>query len=126
MKTILYANDLTTLGEKLKNMTQTQVSGIQVEDCHSIEHISQILRQPLNNVSVLVLMVGSRDELIQFNSMSPLFDNIRVILILPDSKKDTFSLGLKLKPSFISDVNSNLKDVVSVLEHIQNKKKENK
>jgi len=125
MKTILYANDLTTLGKKLKNMTQTQVSGIQVEDCHSIEHISQILRQPLNNVSVLVLMVGSRDELIQFNSMSPLFDNIRVILILPDSKKDTFSLGLKLKPSFISDVNSNLKDVVSVLEHIQNKKKEN-
>ena len=126
MKTILYANDLTTLGKKLKNMTQTQVSGIQVEDCHSIEHISQILRQPLNNVSVLVLMVGSRDELIQFNSMSSLFDNIRVILILPDSKKDTFSLGLKLKPSFISDVNSNLKDVVSVLEHIQNKKKENK
>jgi len=125
MKTIFYANDLTTLGEKLKNMISAQISGIQVENYNSIEDISQILRQPLNNVSVMVLLLASIDELIQFNSMNTLFNNLRIILILPDSKKDTLSLGLKLKPSFISDVNSNLNDVVSVLEHIQNKKKEN-
>ena len=125
MKTIFYANDLTALGEKLKNMISAQISGIQVENYNSIEDISQILRQPLNNVSVMVLLLASIDELIQFNSMNTLFNNLRIILILPDSKKDTLSLGLKLKPSFISDVNSNLNDVVSVLEHIQNKKKEN-
>lgn len=124
MKTILYADDLTALGEKLKSIIQTQVSGTQLENCNSIEHISQILRQPLNNVSVLVLLLSSKDELIQFNSMKILFDNLRIILVLPDNKKEMLSLGLKLKPSFISDVDCDLQDVVSVLGQII--KKENK
>jgi hypothetical protein len=124
MKTILYADDLTALGEKLKSIIQTQVSGTQLENCNSIAHISQILRQPLNNVSVLVLLLSSKDELIQFNSMNILFDNLRIILVLPDNKKEMLSLGLKLKPSFISDVDCDLQDVVSVLRQII--KKENK
>jgi hypothetical protein len=118
MKTVLYADDLTTLGETLKSIIQAQVSGIQVEDCNSIEHISQILRQPLNNVSVVVFLIASMEELVQINSMHTLFDNIRVILILPDRKKDTIALGLKLKTSFISYVDSDLQDVTSVLNQI--------
>jgi hypothetical protein len=124
MKTILYANDLTALGEKLKNMTQTQISGIHVEDCNSIEYISQILRQPLNNVSVLILLLSSKDELIKFNLMNTLFDNLRIILVLPDNKKGMLSLGVKLKPSFISDVESDMQDVVSVLRQIIKKENE--
>jgi hypothetical protein len=124
MKIILYANGLKTLGKKLKNMIHKQIAGTQFKNYNSIEHISQTLRQPLSNVSIMVLLVSSRDELIQFNLMNTLFDNIKVILVLPDRQKDMLELGHKLKPSFISDVNSNLQDIVSVLEQI--KKKENK
>lgn len=124
MKTVLYADDLTALGETLKNIIQARVSGIQVEDCNSIEHISQTLRQPLNNVSVVIFLIASMEELVQINSMHTLFDNIRVILILPDRKKETIVLGLKLKTSFVSYVDSDLQDVASVLNQII--KKENR
>lgn len=121
MKTVLYANGLKNLGEKLEKLIQVQASGTLLESCDSIEHFSQILRQPLNNVSVVILLVESRGELIEFNSMSTLFDNSRVILVLPDRDKDTLSLGVELKPSFVSYVDSDLNDIASVLRQIKKK-----
>ncbi len=126
MKTVLYANGCKSLGEELKNMIHAQVTGTQVENYNSIELLSQTLRQPLNNVSVVILLATSKDELTQFNSINPLFDNSRVILMLPDRKKDTLSLGLKFKTSFVSYIDSNLQDVASVLGQIQKKTKENR
>jgi len=119
MKTVLYANGLKTLGKKLKSLIHAQISGTQIESCNSIEHISKILRQPLNNVSVVILLIASMEELVQVNSMQTLFDNIRVILILPDRIKDTIALGFKLKTSFISYVDNDLQDVASVLGQIK-------
>lgn len=124
MKTILYADGLKTLAKNLKSMIHAQISGIQVESCNSIEHISQTLRQPINNVSVVILLIASIEELIQVHSVHPLFDNIRVILILPDRSNDTIALGFRFKTSFISYVDNNLQDVAAVLGQI--KKKENK
>ena len=124
MKTILYANGIKDTGERLENIIQARVPGMQVEIYNSIELLFQILRRPLNNVSVVILLVASKDELVQFNVMNPLFDNIRVILILPDRNKDTLALGLKLKTSFVSYIDSNLQDVASVLGQILKKTKE--
>ena len=125
MKTVLYTNRKNNIGEKLENIIHTQVSGTKIQTCNSIELLSQILRQPLNNVSVVILLIDSKEELIQFNLMNILFDNSRVILILPDRSKDTLALGFKLKTSFVSYVDSNLQDVASVLRQIQKKIKEN-
>ena len=125
MKTVLYTNGIEHIEEKLTNIIHTQVPGIQVKICNSIELVSQIFRQPLNNVSVVILLVASKDELIQFNLMSALFDNIRVILILPDRQKDMLALGLKLKTSFVTYIDSDLQDVASVLGKILKITKEN-
>ena len=126
MKTILYANRMDNIGEKLENIIHAQVPGIQVKTCNSIELFSEMLRQPLNNISVVVLMVTTRDELVHFYLMKLLFDNIRIILILPDRHKDTLALSLKLKTSFISYIDSDLLDVTAVLGQILKITKENK
>ncbi|MCK5311194.1 MAG: hypothetical protein KAJ62_03750 [Desulfobacteraceae bacterium] len=125
MKIILYANGINNIGEQLENIIHTQVSRTKIQTCNSIELLSQILRQPLNNVSVVILIIDSKEELIQFNLMNMLFDNSRVILILPDRSKETLALGFKLKTSFVSYVDSDLQDVASVLRQIQKKIKEN-
>lgn len=123
MKTVLYAKGLGAIGETLGKMIHDQVPGMQVETCNSIGHFSQLLRQPLNKVSVVIFMAASRNELVQFNCMGLLFDNSRIILILPDRKKETLALGVKLKTSFVSYVDSDLQDIVSVLGQILKKNK---
>ncbi|SDT88754.1 hypothetical protein [Desulfobacula phenolica] len=124
MKTVLYANKLENIGGMLEDMIHEQVPGMKVEVCNSIDGLSQKLRQLLNNVSVVILLVAFRDELAQLNYMSPLFENTRVVLILPDRRKDTLALGFRLKTSFVSYVDSDLQDVASVLRQILKKAKE--
>ncbi len=121
MKTVLYADRIDNAGERLENIIHTQVPQIQVKTCNSIDLFTELLRQPLNNISVVILLITSRDELVQFNLIQTFFDNIRVILILPDRQKDTLALGLKLKTSFISYVDSDLQGIASVLEQIHRK-----
>lgn len=126
MKTILYTNGIEHIEKELKNSIHTQAPEIQVKIYNSIEQLSQTFRQPLNNVSVVILLITSKDELVKFNLMNALFDNIRVILILPDRQKDMLALGLKLKTSFVSYIDNDLQDVVSVLRQIFKISKENK
>ncbi|CCK78639.1 hypothetical protein [Desulfobacula toluolica] len=124
MKTVLYANKLENIGGMLEDIIHEQVPGIKVEVCNSIDGLSQKFRQLLNNVSVVILLVAFRDELVQLNYMSPLFENTRVVLILPDRRKDTLALGFRLKTSFVSYIDSDLQDVASVLRQILKKAKE--
>ncbi len=102
MKTILYATEQRDIGKKLEKMIQTHLPGIQIKTCNTIKGISHILRQPLNRVSIIILLAASREELSQFHLLNTLFDNIRVILILPDRREKTLVLGFKLKSSFVS------------------------
>lgn len=118
MKTILYVNKK-EIRQNLINVVQTQITGISIRICHSITDLSHMLRKPLHEVSVLILFITSRKELKELNLMTFLFDNIRIILILPDSEKSTVSLCIGLQPSFISYVDADLMDIASVLKQIQ-------
>ncbi len=118
MKTIFYVNKK-EICQNLINVVQTQLTGIRIKTCHSITDLSHMLRKPLHQVSVLILFIASKTELKELNLMTSLFDNIRIILILPDMKKNTVSLCIGLKPSFISYVDADLMNIVSVLKQIQ-------
>lgn len=124
MKTILYMKRMEKIGTHLEQDILKHVPQINIERHHSLEQLSQLLRQPLNKVSVVILIIASKEELTQISLMNPLFENSRIILILPDREKRTLSSCLELKPSFISFIDSDLKDVVSVLGQIHKKAKE--
>jgi hypothetical protein len=126
MKSVLYTKGRSDIAEKLIAIVSRQISETRIMVCNSIELLSNKLRQPLNNISVIILLITSRDELIQLNLMSSLFDNSRVILILPDRDKATLSLGFELKTSFVSYIDSDLQNVISVLKQIQKKLKGDK
>ena len=124
MKTILYTNGFCNTGEKLEVIIHEQLPEINSKVHNSIESLSEVLRQPLNKVSVVVLIISKVDELIHFNSMKMLFDNLRVILILPNRNKETLGFSLKFKTSFISFIDRDLQDVTSVLAQILKKQGE--
>ncbi len=121
MKTILYINKTNEIRRNLINVIQSRLSGISIQTCHAIADLSHLLRQPLQKVSVLILFIESIDEVEALNLMTSLFDNIRIILILPDMEKSTVSLCVALKPSFITYAGADLLDIALVLEKIQQK-----
>jgi len=125
MKIIFYANNMNKIRKTFESEIQKDLSRMEFQTSNSITMLLEILRQPLNRISVIVILISSKDELKEFISIISFFENIRVILILPDREKQTVSLGMKLYPSFISYTDSGAKDTCAVLKKIQAITREN-
>ncbi len=121
IKIILYRKEKDAYSTELEKLIRSDLPELNINEFNSIDRLSQFLRQPLQNVFIAVLIPSSGAELADFIGMATLFDNVRVILILPDRSADTRALGLTLSISFISYVDNSVKDVLSVLQHIINK-----
>ncbi len=96
-------------------MIEDVVPNENTEIYNTIDTLGQRLSQPSYNIAVAVLLISGREELRDVLSIRHLFDNIKIILILPDRKNETIVIGHKLRPRFLSYTDSDVNDVASVL-----------
>lgn len=96
-------------------MIEDVVPNENTEIYSTIDTLGKRLRRPSYNIAVAVLLFSSREELRDVLSIRHLFDNIKIILILPDRKNETILLGHKLRPRFLSYTDGDFKDVAAVL-----------
>ncbi len=115
---ILYSTFLEGTGGQLRKMIEDVVPNENTEIYSTIDTLGKRLRRPSYNISVAVLLISSREELRDVLSIRHLFDNIKIILILPDRKNETIVIGHKLRPRFLSYTDSDFKDVAVVLENM--------
>jgi hypothetical protein len=102
-------------GGQLRKMIEDVVPNENSEIYSTIDTLGKRLCRPSYNIAVAVLLISSREELRDVLSIRHLFDNVKIILILPDRKNETILLGHKLRPRFLSYTDSDFKDVVAVL-----------
>jgi hypothetical protein len=118
MKIILYTESKEEMGKNLQELIHHQLPKIQIDAIQSIRRLSSTLCRPLNRVSVIVIFVVCEADIDQFLTLNPLFDNIRLILVLPDGTRDMIAPWLQLKPCFICYRDNDFSDITSVLEKI--------
>ena len=70
---------------------------------------------------LILILAASSDDLAQILPFRDLLENRSVILILPDSKKDTMTRALSLYPRYIDYIRNDLKDVFLVLKKMVKK-----
>ena len=119
MKTVIYMNSATALGEELSAKLLQEIPEIEVDVLHSFSRLSKMLGQPLNGIVVTILLIHHKEELTQFKPLMPLFDRLRLILVLPDRSHATLSMGIQLKPAFVSYLDNDWKDITSVVKKIK-------
>lgn len=124
MQVVLYENGTHEAGKKLWNIIGSQVAKTCTERFSTIDSFSQKLRQPMNGISIAVLLSTTKDELQRLVLLGDLLGSIQIILVLPDRSAEILSLGLQLRTSYISEVDGNVSDVGSVLKQILQKKDE--
>ncbi|MES0447747.1 MAG: hypothetical protein ABUJ92_14530 [Desulfobacterales bacterium] len=115
---ILYSMFIEETGGQLRKMIEDVVPNENTEIYSTIDTLGNRLRQPSYNIAVAVLLISSREELRDVLSIRHLFDNIKIILILPDRKNETIVIGHKLRPRFLSYTDSDFIDVAVVLENM--------
>ena len=87
-----------------------------IEIFYSYKRLSLRLRNPSGNEDIALLLASTRDDLNEFVACGHLLSNLRLILILPDGKKETIAQGHLLRPRFISYGDSDFSDVALVLQ----------
>lgn len=114
-KVFVYATTPSGAGKRVQQIVESQVSHQQIEIYHSIERLSQRLRQPLVGEIIGVFLAKNRQEISELVSIRHLLRDIRIILILPDREENTVSQGHALKPRFLSYADGDFTDVAAVM-----------
>jgi hypothetical protein len=116
MNLLLYQSTNNGSGERLREVIHTLFSKEQTETYTSIEDLSFRLHQSMFDVDLAILLASSKSELLDLILLRDLLLGVRIILILPDKKRDTISRGHSLYPRYLSYVDSDFKDVAAVLD----------
>ncbi len=122
MKLILYADNREKRGNRLETLIHEKIPGIQIIPLSTIDDLSQSLCRPLHQISIAVIFIFSQNQIKALLPLEPLFDDIRIVLIISSGEDIPMAAALELKPSFVSfpdPEDSDFEDVLSVLRKIQ-------
>ena len=115
MKILLYMKRNSAPADRLQTGIAMAVPNDNIEIVQTIEDLPRSFMQPENKPAISIIMVTNKNELLEIISMQHLLNDTKTILILPDDRKDIFTLGCKLYPRFVSYTGSDFKDVLAVL-----------
>ena len=88
------------------------------EICHSVGELSARLGMPFSNVKVAVLFAVTRTEIMQILTLGDLMADVKSIIILADDDRDTMMKAHTLRPRYITWLDSDFSNVVSVLRNM--------
>jgi hypothetical protein len=104
--------------EKVKEVVPTS----EVEEFHNFEALFNFLLGSLNHGEIILLRASSSEELIAFRRIRDLMRDVQIILVIPDRRPETLSLGHLLRPRYLSYEDGNFDDLASVLEKMLRKR----
>lgn len=110
-----YAGDTGKKCEKLRDEIESLVPVEEIEIYRTKAELSQRLHQPRYNLDVCILCAPNRKAFSDILSLRELLEDLLIILLLPDSKKDTITKGHTLRPRFLSYVDGNPDIITAVL-----------
>ena len=121
MNLFIYAKELKGATNRLRWQVESSLPGNLPETFNSVTHLSRRLCRPYarRRETIGVLFAADRQDLANLLSIRDLLDDVRIILVLPDDKKETVSAGHRLRPRYISYAGGNFEDVAAVLNKMQ-------
>ena len=118
MKVLFYSSDEKGGGLKVQDLVTAKIPRECLEIYRSIRELSNRLRYRSQDVAAAVLVATGTEDLKSLVSIRNLLENIRNILILPNSDQRNISLGHSLYPRFIGFADGSLDDIAAVINNV--------
>lgn len=128
MNFFIYSSKSKGVTNRLLWQVESYMQGNATETFNSVAHLSRRLCRPhvRRGETIGVLFAADRQDLANLLSIQDLLDDVRIILVLPDDKKETVSAGHRLRPRYISYAGGNFEDVAAVLNKMMQRSLMNK
>ncbi|HDZ24288.1 MAG TPA: hypothetical protein ENH70_07080 [Desulfobacteraceae bacterium] len=115
MSILFYAAENGTTLERLRDLIGDLLSESRTEFIATPDKLEKRLREPRGEIDLALLLTPSREGFLELLSLHDFFNDIRIILILPDRRPDTIKKAHSLRPRFITYADSDFRDVLGVL-----------
>ena len=83
--------------------------------------LSKAIHEPGSDHQIIMILAGSSNDLYKILPYRDLFEDRPVIVILPDSEKDTMTRALSLYPRYIDYIQNDSTEVYQVLKKMVQK-----
>jgi hypothetical protein len=103
------------MADQIQEVIERQPLGVGVDVCRELEGHEHRLVQSRGRPTVAVILVSSHGEFLRLLSIRDSLRETQLILILPDRLVYTISMGHKLRPRFLTYVDSDPAEVGAVL-----------
>ena len=102
------------MGQSLK----TYLPEMHVERYTTIACLAKRLLQNLETRTIAVVQAASEQDLIDLYFIQHLLRKVGLVLLLPDTERDTIAMGHRLHPSYMCNGNNNLSEITEALRSI--------
>ncbi len=123
MKIVLHTSPWDKSGKTLESLIRNRIPGVHTLISNDLGQLKSQLCRPMNRISAVVGVTSSVQDLDRLLTMKSLFQDTKLILILPRPQKPDMASALELNPSFISYHDRPLDDILLVLTKIKEKDK---
>lgn len=121
MKLLFYSSSKSQASKRVEKTILTIIPKSFIEIKQTLKSLSSRLMEPLGDLSLAIIFIATQHEFSSLLAMKELLKHIRIILILPDRKKATISMGHRLGARFFSYKDGNFSDIAAVLRHLVEK-----
>ncbi len=105
-------------GDDLLSAVAPFVSQGSLEVFPDLKSFSDGIRRPKNALSIALIWNPTKEDLRKVGSMRDLLSGVRILLVLPDQEKETIALAHKIFPTYITYIDGDIFEIVSVLKHL--------
>lgn len=118
MASILYSPAENGLECRFRTLLGIEIPNRTFEIYHSLGELSARLVMPLSNVKVAVLFAITRTEIMEILSLGDVMTAVKSLLILADDDRETIIKAHKLRPRYVTWVDSDFRHMMGVLRNM--------
>lgn len=115
MKLLLYTTASQGVAEQAKMVLKESVPDGDIKVYRTINDLSRRLRQPKDELTIVVMLLAIREDVLDLLAIRHLFRNVRIILVVPDLEEETIALAHRLRPRFLSYIDGNFSGLATVV-----------
>jgi hypothetical protein len=114
MTALLFSSGMQRVENQVRQMISELVDGLEV--FRSVNSLSRRFDQPRGDIDLMIFTIADHHFLYELLAIKDRMYDLPIILILPDSNRETVLAGHTFHPRFITDTESGLDVLFSVLD----------
>jgi hypothetical protein len=119
MELLLYAPVSQDVRERVVSTLEPVLPEDSMRVCSTIDNLYRNLQTSKQHLTIAVLVLSNRKDLMKLRSIRPMFRDVRILLVLPDTEEETIAMAHRFQPRYLTFIDKNIPALATVVERMR-------